>query len=502
MQKLLEKIHCPPWICLLLAIVLLLRIPSFFEPYSYGDEAIYLTLGEGIRQGVNLYQNLHDNKPPLLYLLAAVAGSLFWFKVILAFWSVATVILFWKLAEVLFPKKERTQKIATWIFALLITLPLLEGNIINSELFMIGPIIAAFLILLTQKATIKNLLVSGVLFGIATLFKIPAAFDLPVIVFYWLIIGGLTKANIKEIAQKTLFLAAGFVLPILVTIVWFALKGALGEYIYAAFMQNVGYISTWRPADVQKPFLVRNLPLLIRAVIVLLGSVILYLRRTKLSLKGTKLSKQFVFLCLWLLFGLFAVTLSERPYPHYLVQIVPSLSFLLAILFSDKTIEQSLVIIPLTLAFFTPVYYRFWYSPTTPYYLRFVKFIGGNLTKDKYFNEFGMTTTTNYKIADFLVNSSQKTDKIFVWGPDSPIIYALAHRLPPIKYVAEYHVNEFADKKEIIKSLSQTHPKFIIITAKSTPFPELISLLRSKYVLINTIDGAEIWSFITLPSRK
>jgi 4-amino-4-deoxy-L-arabinose transferase-like glycosyltransferase len=495
MKKLLGKIHCPHWICLLLAIVLLLRIPSFFEPYSYGDEAIYLTLGEGVRQGLTLYKDLHDNKPPLLYLLAAAAGNLFWFKVILAFWSVATIILFWKLAEVLFPKKEKTQKIATWIFAFLITLPLLEGNIINAELFMIGPIIAAFLIFFSQKVNLRNLLISGVLFGIATLFKVPAAFDLLAIVFFWLIIGGLTKANIKEVAKRTLFLAAGFVIPILITTIWFGLKGALGEYLYAAFMQNIGYLSTWRPADVQKPFLIRNLPLLIRAAIVLLGAIILFLRRTKLS-------KKFVFLSLWLLFGLFAATLSERPYPHYLIQIVPSLSFLLAILFSDKTIEQSLVIIPLTLAFFVPVYYKFWYSPITPYYLRFVKFISGNMTKNQYFNEFGTATTTNYKIADFLINSSRKTDKVFVWGPDSPVIYALSHRLPPVKYVAEYHINEFSNKKEVAKTLTQIHPKFIIVSPNADPFPELMALLKSKYIVINSIDQAEIWSYLSLPAKK
>lgn len=495
MKNLLEKIHCPPWICLLISLVLILRIPSFFEPYSYGDEAIYLTLGEGIRQGVTLYQNLHDNKPPLLYLLAAVAGNLFWFKVILAFWSLVTIILFWRLSEVILPKNEKGQKIATIIFALLTTIPLLEGNIINAELFMIGPIIAGILIIFTQKNSVKNLLSAGVLFGIAALFKIPAAFDLPAIIFFWLIIGGLTKVNLKDVVKNTLILATGFALPILITIVWFGLKGSLGEYLSAAFLQNVGYLSSWRPSDVQKPFLVRNLPLLIRAGIVLLGSIILYLRRTKLS-------KWFIFLCLWLVFGLFAVTLSERPYPHYLIQIVPSFSFLLAMLFTNKTIEQSLTIIPLILVFFVPVYYKFWYSPTTPYYLRFIRFISGNISKNQYFNEFGAATITNYKIADFLANSSQKTDRIFVWGPDSPVIYSLSHRLPPIKYVAEYHVNEFADKKEVAKSLSSSRPRFIVVTANSTPFPELIPLLKKNYILINTIDGAEIWSSLAVLDKK
>lgn len=54
----------PKWLCVLMALVVILRVPSFFEPYNYGDEMIYLTLGQGMRQGLTLYKDIHDNKPP------------------------------------------------------------------------------------------------------------------------------------------------------------------------------------------------------------------------------------------------------------------------------------------------------------------------------------------------------------------------------------------------------------------------------------------------------
>src|SRR3990167_11385237 len=144
LHKIGDVLHLPDlpmWMCGLLVLVLILRIPSFFEPYHYGDEMIYLTLGQGVRQGVPLYSGLHDNKPPLLYLTAAIAGNLFWFKAILALWSLITVYGFWKLVNYLYPKKESLHKISTIIFGLLTTLPLLEGNTVNAELFMIGPVI-------------------------------------------------------------------------------------------------------------------------------------------------------------------------------------------------------------------------------------------------------------------------------------------------------------------------------------------------------------------------
>src|SRR4030067_1377709 len=105
--KLLDKIHTPNWLVAVFAVVIILRIPSFFEPFSYGDEMIYLTLGEGVRQGMTLYKDIHDNKPPLLYLTAAVAGNVFWFKAILAFWNIITIVFFWHLAKALFTKNER-----------------------------------------------------------------------------------------------------------------------------------------------------------------------------------------------------------------------------------------------------------------------------------------------------------------------------------------------------------------------------------------------------------
>ncbi|MDP3917665.1 MAG: hypothetical protein Q8Q30_00620, partial [Candidatus Woesebacteria bacterium] len=104
-KKLITIIDTPLWLEIFFAILLILRVPSFFEPYYYGDEMIYLALGEGVRQGIPLYLGLHDNKPPLLYLTAAISGNLFIFKVILAFWSIATVYIFWKLVKHLFPKQ-------------------------------------------------------------------------------------------------------------------------------------------------------------------------------------------------------------------------------------------------------------------------------------------------------------------------------------------------------------------------------------------------------------
>jgi len=466
---------------------------------------VYLTLGQGVRQGLTLYKDIHDNKPPLLYLTAAVAGNLFWFKVILAFWNIVTIVIFYKLAKFLFdpptPKAMeghgKTIIFATTLFGLLTTLPLLEGLTVNSELFMIAFTIAAFYLLLKKdptspKASMGQVFFAGVLFGLGTLFKIPAAFDAPIIVFYWLITTGF--ADWKKILKNTFILAAGFAAPLLLTFVWYFFKGALPEYIKAAFLQNVGYLSSFRPGDVQKSFFVRNAPLLIRAFVVLTGSSILYIFRKKLS-------SRFILFSLWTLFALFAITLSERPYPHYLIQVVAPVSFLLATLFAEKSLEQSLAVIPLAITFFVPVYYKFWIYPTTSYYVRFINFAVHKETKSQYFDGFSGTTNRNYAIAQFLTASSEPSDRVFVWSPDSATVYALAKRLPPIKYVIDYHITDYSTKAQEAKNIAAKPPKFIILI-DNYPYPELETLIKQKYILINRIENANIYSRVDFAPGK
>src|SRR3989344_3178082 len=478
----IHKIHLPAWVVGVLALVFILRIPSFFEPYYYGDEMIYLTLGQGVRQGLTLYKDIHDNKPPLLYLTAAISENLFWFKAILAFWNLATIVLFFKLAKLLF-KSEKTVKVATIIFALLTTLPLLEGNTVNAELFMIGPSIIAFLLLLGEKLTSKKIFLAGFLFGIAALFKTPALFDVPIIVFYWLVTEGLT--NWKKVFKHTLLLLSGFIFPILLTFVWYFFRGALHEYVKAAFLQNVGYLSSFRPGDIQKPFIIRNAPLFTRAFVVFIGSAILWFFRKKLS-------KNFVLFSLWTLFALFAVTLSERPYPHYLIQAAVPISFFMAMFFTEKSFEQALVVLPLTLVFFVPVYYKYYNYSSYAYYLRFINFATGKINKLTYFSSFASTVNRNYEIANFLVSSSFANDRVFMWDTDSAAVYALSRRLPPIKYVVDYHINDFSGKSEVAKQIETNPPKFIILTTKYQ-YPELSELVKEKYILIQQVEDADIY---------
>jgi hypothetical protein len=69
------------WLLLLFVLIIVLRLPNFFEPYWYGDEAIYLTLGTALREGGQLYTTIIDHKTPLIYYLAMVPNQ-FYFRIL------------------------------------------------------------------------------------------------------------------------------------------------------------------------------------------------------------------------------------------------------------------------------------------------------------------------------------------------------------------------------------------------------------------------------------
>lgn len=494
MKKVIEKIEPPKWVLVICFIALILRIPSFFEPFSYGDEMIYLTLGDALKKGFVLYLDIHDNKPPFLYFIAALAGNVFWFKVILAFWASVTIGLFWKLVATLFPKNKRVVEVGTIVFAALTTLPTLEGNIANAENFFIGLTIAGFLVLFTQKHTLRNLILAGTLFGGAALFKIPAAFDMPAILLFWLITETKDKKSLLAVIKRFTIVTLGFLTPILLSFGWYFIRGALPEYWVAAYLQNFGYLSSWRGGASDVPFVIKNLSLLIRGALVILGTTLIWFFRKKLS-------QPFIFAVVWLLVSLFAVTLSERPYPHYLLQATAPIAILAGMLAAAKTVEQVLVIIPLALAAFVPFYYHYYDYSIPNYYGRFWRFATGEVDREGYFGLFDGNVARNYKIADFIVKATTPDEKIFVVG-DSPPIYALSRRVPPIKYVADYHITDFSSDEEITEILENSPPELIIILPDTTVHPALLALLDSNYILVRTIADAEIWSHIERRTLK
>jgi hypothetical protein len=170
-------------ILLLLCLTVFLRLPSLFEPAWYGDENIYLSIGQSVASGARLYQDITDypNKPPMIYLLAAVTGSVPAFRFILLVWQIFGTLAFFLLISRLIESKT-ARVLATLAYIFLTSTPVLEGNVANAEIFFIVPVMfAAWLIFThaTRPRTRKTLLlVTGLAMGFAFLFKIHVLLDI------------------------------------------------------------------------------------------------------------------------------------------------------------------------------------------------------------------------------------------------------------------------------------------------------------------------------------
>jgi 4-amino-4-deoxy-L-arabinose transferase-like glycosyltransferase len=476
-------------------VFLFLRLPLIFEPLTYGDEGIYLALGQALRKGRVFYLNIHDNKPPMLYLLAALGNNFRNYRLIYLIWAEIGFFLFYFLARALFPKKRVGLSLAVFSFAILASIPLLEGTIANAENFLIYTSMGAFLILVTQKKKSWAFFLAGFLFGVSALFKIPAGVDLvaAVIVFFLLQEKNLKKALGFFLRGKFWLLVAGFLAPLLISLGYYFQKGAGPAYLRAAFGQNIPYLSSWvqdKPQAFSLP-----LPLILRGLAVLALVVILFLFRNK---KNSSLV--FKLTTVWFALTIFAALLSSRPYPHYLFQAVPAICFSVGLLFSNDKIARLLLPAFFLMILLIFVRFNYYHYPTLAYYNNFYSFALGKKNASEYLRFWGDHVEDLYQAASFIKSRTRENEEIFIWG-DQPSLYPLSERLPVGRFTTAYHVKDF-DKgyQETSKSLFANPPRlFVVFKNEEGSLKNLLPFLKNNYYLLKTIGEIKIYRYFKTP---
>jgi hypothetical protein len=413
-----------------------------------------------------------------LYLAAAIAnGNLFWFKFEALIWSVMTIIVFGKLAERVWPKENTARTGATWIFAMLITLPFWEGNIANAELFFLLPTIATVLCLWKKNSGIRNIAGAGMLIGIAGLFKMPALLEAGVWPLVWLATGE------KKWFRNSLVLGAAVLIPLIMSGVYFWRAGALPQYITAAWAQNIPYLSSWTSGGGGSGIY----SLKGRAVIlIMLLAAVLGLNR--------RLGRTATIVAVWGLISLFAALLSGRPYPHYLLQAAGATAMAAGLCIWNRLEERwtGAGMMGLILASF--VLFKFYTYPISGYYLNFANWAWGGKSQEQYYAWFNPQVNNDYEIANIITADTNEDDKIFIWG-DEPSLYALSRRLPVGKYTAEYHIKDFKAQGETMKALTANPPAYIITFEKPAELPGLEALLTNRYQKEKQVGNATVYRF-------
>lgn len=454
---------------LVIAAVFLLRLPSFWEPYWYGDEGIYLALGQAMQKGFVLYRDIWDNKPPLLYLLYALHPTLLFAKVTATLFVLATVVVCFKLSK---------SHLAALFVGILLSIPLLEGTIANAELYFTLPIALGALLVIKQKSPI----LIGLLASAAFLFKVPAIFDFAGLFLALVIV----QKNLRQSFQFFLPVVVAFILPLIAVVAYFYFNHGLSDFLIASFAQNASYV-----AVDTGPLSKLSNPLFIKAFLLAITTALLYLGYLK-----NKITKELLFFTLWFAFSLYGALLSGRPYMHYLLQIVPPAVLLFFFLLRNIR-SYSYVLIAYFLMIFALIrmFSGAFALDTRYYYQHWFEYISERISWEDYINGFDSRTLNSYAVAGYIKENTKPTDPVFVWG-DAAFVYVLSDRLPATKFIQAHHLTTINPKNYdyIISRLQTLKPKFILISRPvHFPFPALESLVAKTYRSIATFQDLYVY---------
>ena len=222
------------------------RVPSFFEPHWYTDEAGYATTARAVLRGVPLYLKAWTNKPPLHIWAVALPLSLFGpGEAGLHALTFLSGLLAW-LALALLARRllsPRRALMATVAFGLALGLPLFQAELLVPESLLIAPTTWAGLIVLSRLIPTPGgaagswtwALLAGGLMGFAVGFQQTALADALVFALAIALMPGVSRRALLGYLLALLFVIACWLTPALVVAgvpaVAFALVGFYRGYV-------------------------------------------------------------------------------------------------------------------------------------------------------------------------------------------------------------------------------------------------------------------------------
>ncbi|MDQ3008225.1 MAG: hypothetical protein M3Q81_01365 [bacterium] len=511
--------HWP--LLVILSLLIILRIPSFFEPYWYGDEGIYLTLGNAMRHGERLYAEIIDHKTPIIYYLAMTPTQM-QFRILLVAWMLVTTTAFYAVSRMVM-RNSVLAVLTTLLFMIATTIPMYEGHLPNGELFVMGFVMVAGWLWLRSPlgaslrsekfATItKNNLgilslptaVGSVLFGLAVLTKVPALFD--VIAFFSILWFSAWRTVILKVSSikeklagtqsyiKTIIgLGLLFLLPILLSMVYFIARGSGQAYLDYGLLYNFRYAGSWQPAFPAEIYSI--LFSFMGKTAILAGGLL------GLTLASRWLQPRWQWTAAWFLLALFASILSNRPYPHYFLQAVPPLFLLIGITLDSvlKMRQQSITVavqvalsaVAVVMTIGTIQLLDVYTYPTVKYYQRWADLMTGRIDIMTYRDSFDGLMTDNYKATEIITQSNNPY--LFIWGTN-PVLYAQTKKVPTGRFTVSFHIKDFNAYEETMQSVLDREPTFIVVmNNEKTELPGLTEYLTEYYVAHSNFDNFTVW---------
>jgi Dolichyl-phosphate-mannose-protein mannosyltransferase len=244
--------------CLMFGSIALFGLLRLAEPL-WGDQALFVVGAQTIHQGGLLYRDFWDLKPPGIYGLYTLAGSLFGFTSV----GVHTVDYLWMLTLAIvlrrtltgYFKRQWIASVVPWLmvgsyFALTDFRQQMQvESLIGLPLYLV-----IWLTLQAAQQPAKRwrwLMLSGVMGGIVMLFKL---IYLPLLLALWLVylihIVRQRQPIVPALWQTSWPLAVGGLLPIVPVLLYWQSQGMLGEVFYILVQHPSKLVQTLAPRPI------------------------------------------------------------------------------------------------------------------------------------------------------------------------------------------------------------------------------------------------------------
>jgi Dolichyl-phosphate-mannose-protein mannosyltransferase len=515
-----------PWLNALFlgAAFLAFRLPSLLEPAWYSDEGTYADIGRALLHGAVLYRDVWDNKPPAIYWLAAAVISMFGpgalaFAVVLTLIVAGSAVAAWRLGR--HSGGVATATVATLLVIVLMSLPNLQGDVLNAELVGAAAVLWAMVLITARGMRRWHAVLAGGLLALAFLAKgvfivdIAAALAIPL----WL--ARSSRKPWRTALPIARDIAAGLLAVLSVTTIVLASTGSIGGLIDVLLRQDVDYVQL---ANGPNGAVLTSITVGSRALFTLLLLLRVAVPLIGLGLTAWWASRNGFFwaavLAWWLGCDLAGAMVSDRGFSHYAQQAVGPLAIgaaliatalwrrrgaarpaaVLLVLLTWPVLELTLILPRAEVALaqdrpFPQLEVDNFRTPQVGEYYRLSwEELTGTVSQRTYEAFFPTDLERLRAVVDLFRHYSRPGDRVFVWG----IVhwaYAVSDRLPAGRYVSlnpAYAVDPGAQPR-LIAELTE-HPPAVLIADVALPAPALDLLQRLHYQrLAGAAAGADAW---------
>jgi hypothetical protein len=308
---------------LLFLFVYLIRFP-ILVPKGESDEISFCIIGRALSSGMKIYSEVGHYKGPLRYYMFAIfdiiTGGLtpVSLRISFIFLMAISVVLFYFTVKNLFQDKQ-----LAFITALYwgISDYLLSHNTIITYTYALAGLL--FFSFYYRKKNLVNLFIMGIFFGLAILTNQRSFPLMPVAGLFLLIRFGLFK---KEFYQHGFTIAAGFFLPVIITIIHLCSIGSFDDFLFQVFDKALAY----REPRGAVHFLIVPFGKIVSVIRYQLGFLFVFLIYNLVDIFKKKkfMDEKYQFLLIWLFICYVATFIDHKYVKRYnLFFLIPSVIF-------------------------------------------------------------------------------------------------------------------------------------------------------------------------------